>query len=75
MAKAGEVAMWHAFEQIHIPILIVRGANSDLLSSETVAKMCKVNPYARSIEIPNVGHAPAFVKAEQIALAKEFFSS
>ena len=74
MAKAGEVAMWHAFEQIHIPILIVRGAQSDLLSAETVAKMCQVNPHARSIEIPNVGHAPAFVKKEQIAIAKEFFS-
>ncbi len=74
MAKAGEVAMWHAFKQIHIPMLIVRGADSDLLSAATVAEMCKVNPYARSIEIPNVGHAPAFVKPEQIALAKEFFS-
>ena len=74
MAKAGEMAMWHAFKQIHIPILIVRGAQSDLLSAATVAQMCKVNPYARSIEIANVGHAPAFVKKEQIALAKEFFS-
>ncbi len=74
MAKAGEMAMWHAFKQIHIPMLIVRGGNSDLLSAKTVAEMCKVNPYARSIEIPNVGHAPAFVKPEQIALAKEFFS-
>ncbi len=74
MAKAGEMAMWHAFKQIHIPMLIVRGAQSDLLSADTVAQMCKVNPYARSIEIPNVGHAPAFVKKEQIALAKEFFS-
>ena len=74
MAKAGEVAMWHAFKQIHIPMLIVRGADSDLLSAATVAEMCKVNPYARSIEIPNVGHAPAFIKPEQIALAKEFFS-
>ena len=74
MAKAGEMAMWHAFKQIHIPMLIVRGGISDLLSAQTVAEMCKVNPYARSIEIPNVGHAPAFVKAEQIALAKEFFS-
>jgi cobalt-zinc-cadmium efflux system protein len=55
-------------------MLIVRGANSDLLSASTVAEMCKVNPYARSIEIPNVGHAPAFVKPEQVALAKEFFS-
>ena len=74
IAKAGEMAMWHAFKQIHIPMLIVRGGNSDLLSAATVAEMCKVNPYARSIEIPNVGHAPAFVKPEQIALAKEFYS-
>lgn len=74
MAKAGEMAMWHAFKQIHIPMLIVRGGNSDLLSAATVAEMCKVNPYARSIEIPNVGHAPAFVKQGQVALAKEFFS-
>ena len=75
MAKAGEMAMWHTFKQIHIPMLIVRGGDSDLLSAATVAKMCKVNPYARSIEIPHVGHAPAFIKPEQIALAKEFFSS
>jgi len=74
MAKAGEMALWHAFKQIKIPMLIVRGGVSDLLSAATVAEMCKVNPYARSIEIPNVGHAPAFVKQEQIALAKEFFS-
>jgi cobalt-zinc-cadmium efflux system protein len=74
MAKAGEMAMWHAFKQIHIPMLIVRGGDSDLLSAKTVAEMCKVNPYIRSIEIPGVGHAPAFVKAEQVALAKEFFS-
>lgn len=74
MAKAGEMAMWHAFKQIHIPMLIVRGGDSDLLSAKTVAEMCKVNPHVRSIEIPGVGHAPAFVKAEQVALAKEFFS-
>jgi cobalt-zinc-cadmium efflux system protein len=74
MAKAGEMAMWHAFKQIHIPMLIVRGAQSDLLSAATVTQMCKVNSYARSIEISNVGHAPAFVKKEQIALAQEFFS-
>ena len=74
MAKAGEMAMWHTFKKIHIPMLIVRGGDSDLLSAATVTEMCRVNPHARSIEIPNVGHAPAFVKPEQIALAKEFFS-
>jgi cobalt-zinc-cadmium efflux system protein len=74
MAKAGEMAMWQAFKQIHIPMLLVRGGDSDLLSAATAAEMGKVNPHLRSIEIPHVGHAPAFVKAEQIAIAKEFFS-
>jgi cobalt-zinc-cadmium efflux system protein len=74
MAKAGEMAMWHTFKQIHIPMLIVRGGESDLLSAKTVAEMCRLNPYVRSIEIPGIGHAPAFVKSEQVALAKEFFS-
>ena len=73
MAKAGEMAMWQAFKQIHIPMLLVRGGDSDLLSAATAAEMCKVNPHLRSLEIPHVGHAPAFVKAEQIAIAKEFF--
>ncbi len=74
MAKAGEMALWHSFKHIHVPILIVRGGDSDLLSADTVKEMCQKNPYARSIEIPGVGHAPAFMKSEQIALAKEFFS-
>ncbi len=44
MAKAGEMAMWHACKQIHIPMIIGRGGNSDLLSAATVAEMSKVNP-------------------------------
>ena len=74
MAKAGEMALWHAFKQISVPMLIVHGAASDLLSADTVIEMCKVNPHAHSIDIPEVGHAPAFVKTEQVALAKAFFS-
>ena len=73
-AAAGEMALWHSFEKIQVPILIVRGAESDLLSAATVAEMCRRNAYAHSIEIPLVGHAPAFIKPEQIALAREFFS-
>nr|WP_243391928.1 alpha/beta fold hydrolase [Polynucleobacter meluiroseus] len=73
LAQAGELAMWAAFKQIHIPMLIVRGGDSDLLSAATVAQMCAVNSHARSVEIPEVGHAPAFIKAEQVAIAKAFF--
>jgi cobalt-zinc-cadmium efflux system protein len=74
LAKAGEVALWNHFDAITVPILIVRGGDSDLLSSVTVEEMLRRNPYARSITIPGVGHAPTFLKPEQIALAAEFFS-
>lgn len=74
LAKAGEMALWNHFDAINVPILIVRGGDSDLLSSATVEEMLKRNPHARSITIPRVGHAPAFLKPEQIALAAEFFS-
>ena len=74
LAKAGEMALWNHFDAITVPILIVRGGDSDLLSSVTVEEMLRRNPYARSITIPGVGHAPAFLKPEQIALAAEFFS-
>jgi cobalt-zinc-cadmium efflux system protein len=74
LAKAGEMALWNHYDAITAPILIVRGGESDLLSSATVEEMLRRNPHARSITIPGVGHAPAFLKPEQIALAAEFFS-
>ncbi len=73
MAQAGELAMWQSFKRITCPILIVRGTDSDLLSRATVTKMCALNPHAKSIEIPNAGHAPAFIKPEQIDIARQFF--
>lgn len=73
IAKAGELAMWQSFQKITCPILIVRGAESDLLSRQTVAEMCAQNPHATSIEIAETGHAPAFIKAEQIDIARQFF--
>jgi cobalt-zinc-cadmium efflux system protein len=74
IALAGEAALWQSFEKIQIPVLIVRGAQSDLLTPETVAEMCARNPHARSVEIPQAGHAPAFILPNQLQIAREFFA-
>jgi cobalt-zinc-cadmium efflux system protein len=73
-AAAGEQALWRAFDRIEIPTLIVRGAESDLLSTSTVQEMCRRNPYASAVEVPNAGHAPAFILPEQIEIARKFFA-
>lgn len=70
---AGEAMLWHLFEAIECPVLVVRGALSDLLSRETMVQMAARGRAVRSAEIAGVGHAPTFLDAEQIALARRFF--
>jgi len=70
---AGEQVLWHMFEAVPGPTLIVRGAQSDLLLRETVAEMVARGKQVSTVEIPDVGHAPTFIDPAQIAIAREFF--
>jgi len=71
-AKLGEAALWRAFDEIRCPTLLVRGALSDLLSHATAQEMTTRGPRPRLVEFEGVGHAPTFMQADQIALAREF---
>jgi pimeloyl-ACP methyl ester carboxylesterase len=71
---AAEAALWQLFAAIEGPVLVVRGEQSDLLSRETVSKMTECGRSVESVEIPGVGHAPAFLDPAQIAVARQFFA-
>ncbi|MGY2486487.1 alpha/beta fold hydrolase [Cupriavidus sp. CP313] len=71
---AGEAAIWRSFEAIEGPVLVVRGAQSDLLLRETVAEMVARGKHVSSVEVPDVGHAPTFVDPAQIAIVRQFFT-
>lgn len=71
--EEGEKFLWRSFAAFQGPLLVVRGALSDLLSRETVAKMVETGRDVSSVEIEGVGHAPAFLAADQIAIARRFF--
>ena len=47
-------------------MLIVRGEQSDLLTTVTVDEMLQRNPRARAVVIPGVGHAPTLMSDAQI---------
>lgn len=72
MAEAAQGMLWAAYDAIRCQTLLVRGTESDLLSHETALEMTRRGPVARLVEIPGVGHAPTFVQAEQIAIARDF---
>ncbi|MGV7206782.1 alpha/beta fold hydrolase [Oxalobacteraceae bacterium A2-2] len=69
---ADEAALWQAYDAIRCPTLLVRGADSDLLSRETALDMTQRGPRATLVEIPGVGHAPTFIHEDQIAIARKF---
>jgi pimeloyl-ACP methyl ester carboxylesterase len=61
-------AMWKEFEALkRVPVLLVHGANSDILSVETVTAMRIRHPEMTTIEIPDQGHVPALDGADLIA--------
>ena len=74
LVAAGEAALWAAWDQLRCPTLLIRGAESDLLSAETAAQMSQRGPQARLVELPGVGHAPTLIHADQIALVKDFLT-
>ena len=54
--------LWPQFEALkRVPVLVVRGENSDLLSEATVAEMAKRHPNLTSVTAAKQGHAPLLV--------------
>ncbi len=67
-----DVLLWPLYDAIRCPTLVVRGAESDLLSHETCLEMGARGPKATIAEIPGVGHAPMFLDEAQVAVVREF---
>jgi pimeloyl-ACP methyl ester carboxylesterase len=63
---AQDVALWELYDAIRCPTLLVRGAESDLLTRDVAEAMTRRGPRARLVEIPGVGHAPALLDRAQI---------
>ena len=72
LAAAGEAQLWQAYDALRCPTLVLRGAESDLLSRATANAMAQRGPRARVHEIEGVGHAPMLVQPDQIAIVRDF---
>jgi pimeloyl-ACP methyl ester carboxylesterase len=71
-AAAGEAALWHAYDAISCPTLLLRGAESDLLTADTAQAMTGRGPHARLHQFEGVGHAPTLVANDQVQVVREF---
>ena len=65
--------LWPAFDTLaDAPVLVLRGALSDILSAETVAKMAERHPGLEAIEVADQGHAPLLEDAPTLDAIVDF---
>ena len=70
-----DLELWDLWDAIGCPTLVLRGAQSDLLTRGTCDQMAGRGPKAKVVEIPGVGHAPTLMHEDQIRIVREFLLS
>ena len=65
--------LWPLFDAMaDVPLLLVRGAITDLLSEDTVAEMKRRRPDMERVDVPDVGHAPLLTEPEAWSAIEAF---
>ncbi|MFM2052260.1 MAG: hypothetical protein RL456_297 [Pseudomonadota bacterium] len=72
VAKAAESMLWQTWDAIAGPALLLRGADSDLLSAATAEAMGRRGPKPRCVEFAGIGHAPTLIADDQVAAVRDF---
>jgi pimeloyl-ACP methyl ester carboxylesterase len=72
VSAASAMQLWQLYDRIHARTLLLRGAQSDLLSPETAQAMVHRGPMAKLVEFEGVGHAPTLMAQDQVQVVSEF---
>ncbi|HXY76636.1 MAG TPA: alpha/beta hydrolase [Steroidobacteraceae bacterium] len=65
--------LWGALARV--PVLVIRGALSDILSAATLARMQREKPDLRTLTVANRGHAPLLDEPECVTAIEEFLAA
>jgi pimeloyl-ACP methyl ester carboxylesterase len=67
--------LWSVWQAVRCPTLVLRGADSEVLTADTVTRMQEGGPQTTVVEWPGIGHAPSLMAPDQIARVQEFLTA
>jgi pimeloyl-ACP methyl ester carboxylesterase len=67
-----DVDLWALWDRVTCPVLVLRGAESPVLTADTAAEMATRGPGAEVVTLPGIGHAPMLMADDQIAIVRRF---
>jgi pimeloyl-ACP methyl ester carboxylesterase len=67
--------LWPLFGALsHVPVLLIRGAVSNILLPATVTRMQDVHPKMTVVTLPGIGHAPILTEPPALAAIQSFLT-
>jgi len=69
-----DVELWELWDALRCPVMVLRGETSDVLPADAAAEMTRRGPRARLVEFAGVGHAPALMSDDQIAVVRDWLT-
>ena len=70
-----DVDVWAIWDAVRVPVLVLRGTESDILLAETAREMEQRGPKATVVELPGIGHAPMMMDDHQIGLVRDWLNA
>jgi pimeloyl-ACP methyl ester carboxylesterase len=67
--------LWNRWDRLKLPVLVLRGEDSDLLEPAIAQEMTTRGPRATLITVPGCGHAPALNTPTQCGWVMDFFAA
>jgi pimeloyl-ACP methyl ester carboxylesterase len=78
-AHPNDYLIWAHYDAVQVPVLLLRGVESDLVLPETTTEMRRRGPGAlglfKHIQVPGCGHAPALNAPDQLEWVMQFISA
>ncbi len=74
VAHPDDQNQWPEWDSLDLPVLVLRGASSDLLLPEVAEAMRNRGPRAVVVTLPDCGHAPALNTAQHFGLVERFLA-